>query len=518
MSVTEEAVQDTACPAAGIEHAGQPIRAEVPAPPRKSVHHRIRVRLLIAIPVIIVLLLTVMGGLFFQLVEREFSIVEGAMTNVEMQQFSQYWLVLLLAFDICGAAVGFYMAYSITSPIHALIRLSEKVAEGDFSKKAAVARQDEVGELGKTFNYMIDSLNNFVSSRNRFILESFTGGLITTDVNGTITAMNKTAERLLGLEPGQAPGKTAEAVLGSPGCEQLLAVIQETLWKKEPITSRNIEIHTTASDEALNVNSSVMRDEHGNIFGVIANFRDLHEWQRFYDQMRRTDRLATIGTFATGLAHEIRNPLGAIKGMAQLLAEDVKTNASSLEYTGIIVKEVNRLDALVREVQEFSHPSTAPMTWTDLNLLVQEAMSLARRNPSALSKPNIQLIEHYGEMPRAYINVGKITQALLNILINAFQATPEEHSITVETRFSQEDAMPLHISVTNTGSSIPAGQFHRIFEPFYTTKDTGTGLGLSITYQIVTHHGGDIQVSCDADSVSFLIKLPLQKAEEEVSF
>jgi len=109
-------------------------------------------------------------------------------------------------------------------------------------------------------------------------------------------------------------------------------------------------------------------------------------------------------------------------------------------------------------------------------------------------------------------------QALLNIVINAYQATVPGGRVSATTRFIEGDSLPFRISISNTGSSITPGEMLKIFEPFYTSKDSGTGLGLPIAYQIVTHHGGDIQVQSDDDGVTFTVKLPMTQTDEEITY
>lgn len=478
----------------------------------------VRVRLLIAIPVLIVLLTSTMGWLCYKIVETEFDSAGRNPSQFVMHNFAQQWLILLIVVDVMGALVGFYLAYSITEPIRAIIKLSKKVAGGDFTDKAAFERSDEMGELGSSFNFMVESLNTFITSRNRFILESFSGGLMTTDETATITTINSAGAKLLGMNPADAAGNKARRVFDRPGTEQFLSLIEETLAKGSPIKLRKVEVKSAHHHVVLNVSTSLMREPSGRVFGMIVNFRDQVELEKFYEQMNRADRLATIGTFATGLAHEIRNPLGAIKGTAQLLAEDVRHNPIALAYTQVIVKEVNRLDALVGEVQEFSQPSASPRRWTNLSRLVHEAIEIAKNNPKALDNGLIKLVENYAELPKTVVSRDKIIQALLNIIINAYQATPPGGRVSATTRFIEEDPLPLRISISNSGSSITPSDMLKIFEPFYTSKDSGTGLGLPIAYQIVTHHGGDIQVQSDDEGVTFVVKLPLVQTDEEITY
>jgi signal transduction histidine kinase len=322
---------------------------------------------------------------------------------------------------------------------------------------------------------------------------------------------------MLGIEAPQAVGKQIRIVLSREGLDDLLRIIDEGLKDYQPQTSRQIEVECGDTRRKLSVNTSIIRDRRDEVFGLIINFRDVAELRKFHEQMNRTDRLATLGTFAAGLAHEIRNPLGAIKGVAQLLAEDVKSNPKALEYTQIIVKEVNRLDALVREVYEFSQPSETPARATNLNTLARDTLMLALRNPKSSPRPGVKVVEKYGELPDCHLSRDKITQALLNIVINAFQATPDEGTIALTTTFVDGTQLPLRIDIHNTGSSIPPEELGRIFEPFYTSKETGSGLGLSIAFQIISHHGGDVLVRNDNDGVGFTVRLPLHTSDEDIT-
>jgi signal transduction histidine kinase len=154
------------------------------------------------------------------------------------------------------------------------------------------------------------------------------------------------------------------------------------------------------------------------------------------------------------------------------------------------------------------------MEWVDLNALVTDALYLARHNPK-VADADIEVQEFYEKLPKAYISRDKVNQALLNIILNAFQATPSGGKVTIHTHFSKSSPLPIQVKVMNTGSNISEDKLKRVFEPFFTTKESGTGLGLSISYQIITHHGGDIQVASEADGVAFTIRLPLQEKEKD---
>ena len=268
-------------------------------------HDLVRVRLLVAIPVIIVLLLTTMAGLLYQVVEWQFTSRPGAAAaSPDMSRLATLWLYILFGFDLIGALAGYVVARSISRPVSEIVRASRRIATGDFTTKTPIESRDEMGMLGMTFNAMVDSLSRFFTSRNRFILESFTGGLITTDLNGTITAINSAAEAMLGVAQAQAQGRPLTRVCDRPGLTEFVTVVEEMLWHREHRLNRNITILSTDGQPVnVSVRFTMMRDSGGTVFGLIINLRDLSELQKFYEQMSRADRLATVGTFEIGRAH-----------------------------------------------------------------------------------------------------------------------------------------------------------------------------------------------------------------------
>ena len=488
----------------------------------KPVTNLVRVRLLVAIPVMIVLLLTTMVGVLYQITDWQLAErLTSANTEAELKysRMLVFWLITLFIFDITGAVAGYLIARSISRPLEKMMVASRRVAGGDFTFKAPAESQDEVGLLGHSFNAMIDSLNRFFSSRNRFILESFTGGLITADLNGTITAINSAAETMLDLNQMDAQGKPVARAFPSERLGALTAAVEEILWSGGTADHRSITITSTEGKTThLNVRFSFMRDKSDRPFGLIINMRDMSELQKFYEQMSRADRLATVGTFATGLAHEVRNPLGAIKATAQLLAEDLADDERMCGFTQIIVDETNRLDQLVREVQELSQSAT-PLVSADLNDVVRECLRVALSSGKAPGSDQLTINESYdAALPALPLSPGKIRQALLNVLINALQAAPPAGSICVTTALRPDEPLPAVISVVNKGTSIAPDDLAKVFEPFFTTKDQGTGLGLAITAQIIRHHGGEIHLMNSDDGVALIISLPLKSPELDVAF
>lgn len=472
---------------------------------------RVRVRLLVAIPGTIVLFVCVIAAVNYWLIGSYFDMQTRPVYDPQItRDFAQDWLIFLMIFIVSGAGIGTALAYSIVRPIRRIIELNKSIsAAGDLQQKLQVDRADEMGELTSSFNSMLESLNGFFQNRNRYIVESFSGGLITTDEAGNVIAVNSAAERALQVHAKDFSGQKLRNVLDAGGLQELAQAFDEAVWHNQSIKERDVRVLVAGSLRHFSVNISPMRSPEGHVYGHIVNFRDVEELRRFRSQMKQADRLATMGTFAAGLAHEIRNPLGAIKGTAQLLAEDVSKNERASEYLSVIVKEVNRLDKLVREVQAYSQPDS-DLAMVDPCQIVRETVQLARHSlKSDFPNSGVAIHEDYAPLPLLQLSRDKMSQALLNIIINGIQAaTPAGGAVHVSTYMQERHLRPVVIEITNEGQPIPREFQDRMFEPFYTTKPQGSGLGLSIAYQIIVFHGGEICVESADGEVTFMVRLP----------
>ncbi|HUK55953.1 MAG TPA: ATP-binding protein [Nitrospiria bacterium] len=229
------------------------------------------------------------------------------------------------------------------------------------------------------------------------------------------------------------------------------------------------------------------------------------------EQLQRTERLAALGTLAAGVAHEIRNPLGAVKGLAQLLQESADS-PSEQKYAETIVGEVNRLDRVVERLLRLARPASGLIEKVDLNRLVHDAVELCgyERNTK-----QITILQEYDpRISEILLDREAMLQAVLNVLRNAVQAIPNAGTVRVKTAVQAgpdpSRARRVSIKIANTDSTIPPDDYKRIFDPFYTTKEGGTGLGLAITHQVVTAQGGTIEVESGNGETVFAIELPVK--------
>ncbi len=225
--------------------------------------------------------------------------------------------------------------------------------------------------------------------------------------------------------------------------------------------------------------------------------RTLRRYLRLQEEAARQERLAALGGMAAVLAHEIRNPLGAIKGLAQFLGEKRTGDPTQTEMTQTIAGEAARLERLVNDLLTYARPRPAERRPLVLQLTLREVMVLAQ--PAADAASVKIRVETDDELPRVMADPEQMKQLFGNLVLNAVQAMPSGGTVRITVRagvpVSSNSAKSIEITVEDTGSGIPEGDLPHIFEPFYTTRTKGTGLGLAICKQIVEAHGGTIRVA-----------------------
>jgi len=245
---------------------------------------------------------------------------------------------------------------------------------------------------------------------------------------------------------------------------------------------------------------------------AVENARLYEDLKRSKSYIRRADRLASLGTLTAGLAHEIRNPLVAIKTFTQLLPERMEDEEFRNQFLPIASNEVDRISLLINELLDFAKPSEPRLDPEDINDILDGMILLVSTESK---KKQIQIIKKYAnDLPLVSVDREQIKQVFLNILLNAIEATPENGQITIKTRsFSKPGGEPYaQIEITDTGKGIPEDYLEDIFNPFFTTKSKGSGLGLSISNQIVQEHRGYISVESQVNKgTSFFINLPLRQ-------
>jgi signal transduction histidine kinase len=274
----------------------------------------------------------------------------------------------------------------------------------------------------------------------------------------------------------------------------------------------------------INLSHKLTKDVYSHedieLLGTLANQTTIAiENARLYDDLkksksyiRRADRLASLGTLTAGLAHEIRNPLVAIKTFTQLLPERIDDDEFRNHFLNIASGEVDRISALVTELLEFARPSEPKFEPEDINSILDGMVLLVSTETKS---KHIDIVKDYAsDLNPITIDREQMKQVFLNILLNAIEATPEKGKIFVKTRsYTKPEGEPyIQVEFTDTGCGIRPEYLEDIFTPFFTTKEKGSGLGLSISSQIVQDHKGYIDVESQVNrGTSFFINLPLHQ-------
>jgi len=407
-------------------------------------------------------------------------------------------LRIVMAVSAAAAlAAGIALSYAILAPLRRFAEQSGVRAAGAVKHRAEPF--DDFGILGRDFGLMMSSLNRHVS-----VLESLSGGVIAFDRDGRVTTINSSAERILGRHAaellGMPLGDLCRTVVQCPEMERL---IRAGLSHDRPFLSEEVAIiGPGGAKTVIGLTTSLLKDN-GKTSGVVANFMDLSGIRLMHEDLQQRLRLSGLGMLAAGVAHEVRNPLGAIKGMAQLIQEDLPDNDPRKKYCRVIEQEAERLNSTVEGLLSLAHGPDTHVS-CDLNALVLQARELASH---ALRSDRVEIVDERGDVPLITAERGRLVQALLNLFLNAFEAVPADGRVRFKTSYSAASAN-ITIEIGNSGTPIPQEVQERMFEPFYTTKEKGTGLGLAIAHQIIAAQGGAITVTSTEQETVFRVTLP----------
>lgn len=311
-------------------------------------------------------------------------------------------------------------------------------------------------------------------------------GLIATDPLGRITFFNPAAATITGLSPGSAKGRQPDTILPLP-----LRGLKQDLDRGAIITEREIECaFTDGRPVPLSVSATRIINESGDFVGQMLILRDLGEVRRLQDEIRRQEKLVALGGLAAGVAHEIRNPLSSIKGLATYFAAQFDDGSEPRQAAGVMIQEVDRLNRVISELLDFARPTDLSRGITALPPLIDRSIQLIQQEAA---NQNIRIHAHIDDdLCPVLIDADRIAQCLLNIYLNAIQAMEDGGTLTV--RCYMGDKRQVHIAISDTGPGIAADQRSMIFDPYFTTKNKGTGLGLALVLKIAEAHQARLKV------------------------
>ena len=259
----------------------------------------------------------------------------------------------------------------------------------------------------------------------------------------------------------------------------------------------------------LEVGASILQDANGVFLGYILLFKDLTEVQSLRREIARSQRLASVGRLAAGVAHEIRNPLSSIKGFATYFKERYPDAPQDQKTADIMIAEVDRLNRVVGQLLEFARPVSVSPKLTSLEDLVDNSLRLVEQKAGAKQIAVKKL--NSAKVDKAVIDPDRINQVLLNLYLNAIESMQPGGELCVELLAGEEDRR-LEFRVSDTGCGIPNAHLSRIFDPYFTTKSAGTGLGLAIAYNIMEAMDGTIEVKKNLNAgTTISLTLPIKK-------
>ncbi|MEE4601141.1 MAG: ATP-binding protein [Desulfobacteraceae bacterium] len=335
------------------------------------------------------------------------------------------------------------------------------------------------------------------------VVASLPVGLIATDKDGRIAFYNSAAEGITGLDLAQARGKESDTVLPRHLCG-----LKESLELGESISEKEMECEFTENKIVpVSISASKIINEEDQFVGQVLIIRDLGEVRRLQDEIRRTEKLAAIGGLAAGVAHEIRNPLSSIKGIASYYKDKFEDGSEDKEMAGVMIEEVDRLSRVISELLEFARPTKLNLKPSNLNELLKHSARLIEQEATA---KNVQVqMDLNPDSVRADVDPDRLTQCFLNLYLNALQVMENGGQLTIRSSTRGDDSVV--IDIKDNGAGISPDDLGKIFDPYYTTKPKGTGLGLPIVHKIIEAHQGQVKVrSTVGQGTVFSIILPLK--------
>lgn len=332
------------------------------------------------------------------------------------------------------------------------------------------------------------------------ILASLPDAVALVDEKLCLLELNPAMEALAGRSRRRLAGKPLKALF--PEDDRLPAIVERciTTGRSANDFDRPLSLPDRPS-AAVWITAVPLFGEDGETVGALVVIREYGNLQTFQEKMRRADRLSSMGVLSAGLAHEIRNPLGGIKGAAQLLA---KESPGALEYSEVIVKEAERIDQLLGQLLDLARPTTPSLDKVNIHKLLDDILTLQRETTAARE---VFFVKNYDpSIPPLEADPSQLTQVILNLMKNAVEASPPGGTINIITRMSTDFPLPasapggrtipvICLEIIDEGPGIPPAVLGSLFTPFFTTKAEGAGLGLSVANGLVERHGGMLELA-----------------------
>jgi PAS domain S-box-containing protein len=365
---------------------------------------------------------------------------------------------------------------------------------------------------------------------NETLLQNLTSGVIAASTDGRITVFNYEAGQITGLNSEEMLDRQLD-ILPIELAEPLVT----TLQTGESQQDCELTLHFESTDIMIRASTSIFHGQDKQVLGALMVLTDVTAIKRLEHQVRRSDRLASLGTLSAGMAHEIKNPLVSLKTFAQLLPERYQDSDFRDTFSNLIGHEIDRIDSLVNQLLRFARPAKPILKPLHTHEVLEKALTLVGHR---LYQKDIKLQRSWqAEVDTIHGDADQLEQVFLNFFLNAMDAMKTQGELTVQTEIRQNEQWvnpraysngesngageapeALLISIRDTGEGIKPDDLAHVFDPFFTTKDYGTGLGLSVVHGIIQEHGGQIEVESELQKGTvFHILLPLVRFDSKVA-
>ena len=361
-------------------------------------------------------------------------------------------------------------------------------------------RRSSVEELQETAKHLAN-----LRALHERIVESIRSGLVTTDLDGNIYTFNSAATEITGYRLDQMQGSSIYRLFGDIREPIDLSLAAAGGGDQLPRFETDL---MTPDGFAVRIGYSVslLFSENNEATGLIITFQDLTEIRSMEESVRRKDRLAAVGRVAAGLAHEIRNPLGAMRGAIQVLESNTPRESMQASLMDIILKESDRLNSIITNFLGYARPAAVDFAETNVCETIEDTITLLRHSPDV--NPDHVLKGDLGDEPIIIsADSAQLKQIFWNLARNALQAMPDGGTLRIGIENIPNNR--IRIVFEDTGRGMSPDQVEQLFEPFSNSTTGGTGLGLSIVYQIVKDHNGVINIrSREGIGTTITVELP----------
>jgi PAS domain S-box-containing protein len=344
------------------------------------------------------------------------------------------------------------------------------------------------------------------------ILAGMDQGVITTDAAETITSINSAASALLGIEV-DCVGEHLEKI--QPPGVPLTSVIREVATTRRPVLDHDFALHRDGRTIRLRGDVQVLKDADGQPLSCVIHLRNVTDRVLIEERMSRMERFISLGSLASGLHHEIKNPLTALSIHVQLLEEglrEMNCTESVEQIIGVLNTEVHRLNGVLESFRSFTNLQRLTIRDTDVVDVLDNVTRLVE--PQATQQEvQIELRRPEPRLPLIPLDTEKFEQAVLNLVINALEAMPSGGTLSIDVKLGEEF---LQVEVADTGVGIPEDLQSSVFKPYFSTKTRGSGMGLALTEKLISQHGGNITFQSDQRGTAFCVLLPLKQCKDPI--